>query len=291
MVENFALYSITAFPRITEEEIRLFNTLDKAYSGSRYDEEYMVSPETVKALRQEVKYFLQIAEQLFLDRTKAENSCIEQRDVSSFDSVGLDTFARVVLKQGDTESVEIESEYGSAESIEVKIEDQRLWISTINLKQDRVYDATVYITYRRLSGIVVNRVESLTCQGPVETESLGIIHNGQGNLVLELDVLSLDATLNKHGDIRLSGSAEEARIVNNRSGDLDAKDLAVTSATVIVKGSGEVTVHVEDELHAELRGSGDLRILGSPRIKALTTTGTGTFKISDKPMSHGKEES
>lgn len=120
------------------------------------------------------------------------------------------------------------------------------------------------------------------CKSAIEGEWLGVINNSSARIELNVDVLVLDVTLNKHGKIILSGSADEAKIFNNRSGDISAKDLEVTSAKVVIKGSGNVSVHVEDELHAELRGSGNLLLTGSPRIRTMATSGAGTLKFSDK---------
>lgn len=281
MVENFSLYSITVFPRITQDEIRLFNVLEKAYSDSRYDEKYTISAETANALKMEVGEFLQIAELLFVKKMARKKSSVDARYVSSFESIGLDTFARVVLKEGEQESVEVESNYGSGNSILVRNEDKRLWVSTVNLETDKVYDATVYITYKKLCGIVVHHAESCVGKDPIQGEWLGLINNSAAQIELNVDVLALDVTSNKHGKIILSGSADEGKILNNRSGDISAKDLELTSAKVVIKGSGNVAVRVEDELYADLHGSGNLIVTGSPRVRALVTKSTGTLKISE----------
>lgn len=281
MVENFSLYSITVFPRITQDEIRLFKVLERAYSESRYDEKYDVSTETVNALRMEVEEFLQIAQALVIRKIEAGNSCVEKLDVSAFESIGLDTFARVILKQGERENVEVESKYGSCESILVRNEDKRLWISTVNPEAGKVYDGTVYITYRNLSGIVVHHVESCVCKDLIEGEWLGVINNSAAPIELNVNVLTLDVTSNKHGAIILSGSADEGKIFNNRSGEIRAQDLELSCARVVIKGSGNVSLHVEEELHADLHGSGNLVLTGSPRIRTLATKSTGTLKISE----------
>jgi HEPN domain-containing protein len=281
MLGNFSLHRITVFPRITPEEIRLFTVLEKGYSHSRYDEQYSVSTETVDALRMEVEEFLQIARTLFNKKVQAENSCTEKRDVSTFESIGLDTFARVILRHGERECVEVESKYRSCEGIFVRNEDKRLWVTTTNLQTERVYDATVYITFKKLSGIVVHHAESCVCKDPIEGELLGVINNSTAPMELNVDVLSLDVTSNKHGRIILSGSADEGKIFNNRSGDISAKDLELTRAKVVIKGSGNVSVHVEDELYADLHGSGNLLLTDAPRIKAMVTKGTGTLRLSE----------
>lgn len=186
-----------------------------------------------------------------------------------------------VLKQDEDEIVEVESKYGSGKSIVLQKEDKRLWVSAGDLDANRVYDATVYITYKKLSGLVVHHAESVVSKNVIEGEWLGVINNSAALIELNVEVLVLDVTLNKHGKITLSGSADEAKIFNNRSGDISAKDLEVTSAKVVIKGSGNVSVHVEDELYAEVRGSGNLLLTGSPRIKTMATTGAGTLKFGD----------
>jgi hypothetical protein len=149
------------------------------------------------------------------------------------------------------------------------------------IEADKVYDATVYITYKKLSGIVVHHAESCVCKDPIEGEWLGVINNSAAPIELNVDVLTLDVTSNKHGKIIVSGSADEGKILNNRSGDISAKDLEFTSAKVVIKGAGNVSVHVEDELYADLHGSGNLVLTGSPRIRSMVTKGTGTLKISE----------
>jgi HEPN domain-containing protein len=281
MVENFSLYSISMFPRITKDEVRLFTLLEKAYSDSRYDEKYAVSTETTNALRTEVEDFMKMAEGLFQRKTQITQTVCQKHDVAPFESIGLDTFARVVLKQGENEIVEVESKYGSGKSILLQNEDNRLCVSTVNVDANSVYDATVYITYKKLSGLVVHHAESVVSEDVIEAERLGVINNSAALIELNVEVLVLDVTLNKHGKIILSGFADEAKILNNRSGEISARDFEVTSAKVVIRGSGNVAVNVEDELHAELRGSGNLFLTGSPRIKAMAVTGTGTLKFTD----------
>lgn len=42
-----------------------------------------------------------------------------------------------------------------------------------------------------------------------------------------------------------------------------------------------MSIHVEDELKAELQGAGDLSYKGKPRIESLSVTGTGKLKSID----------
>lgn len=288
LVANFSLHSVTVFPRITPDEIRLFNLLERAYSHSRYDESYSVSAETVNALSMEVEQFLLIAQALFKRKIKAENTCTEKRDVSDFESIGLDTFARVILRQGEQEGVEIESSYGSCEGILVRNEDRRPWISTGNLEPGRVYDATVFVTYKRLSGSVAHHADSCSCEQPIANEKFSLVNNSSATIELDVRVDMLDVTSNKNGRILLSGVAGYGQISNGRGGEIRAEDLHLKTGRIVIKGTGNVAVTVQDELYADLNGGGNLLLTGSPRIKSLDIKGTGTLKIK-KPIDYGKE--
>lgn len=279
IVENFSFHNVTVFPRITPGEVRLFTVLEKAYSDSRYNEQYSVSTETADALKVEVEAFMETARALFDRKVRTENRCREERGVSPFESIGLDTFANVIVRQGEQEAVEIDSMYGSCKNILVKNEGKRLWITTANLAADAVYEATVCITYKHLSAIVVHHAESLICKDPIAAEWFAVINNSAAQIALNVKAGTLDVTSNKHGRIILSGFAGEGKILNNRSGEISAKELHLKALTVLIKGSGNVAVHVENELHATLHGTGNLMLTGSPRVKTLVTKGTGTLKI------------
>jgi uncharacterized protein len=59
---------MTIFPCITKEEKELFKILQKAYSDSRYKEEYNISLDKVTLLTDRVRELQIIAESLYTDR-------------------------------------------------------------------------------------------------------------------------------------------------------------------------------------------------------------------------------
>ncbi len=59
-----------------------------------------------------------------------------------------------------------------------------------------------------LSELVVDDCGTITSADPIESESLGIIQNGKGNIDLSIEVPRLDATVTKSGALKLSGRAE-----------------------------------------------------------------------------------
>ena len=90
---------------------------------------------------------------------------------------------------------------------------------------------------------------------------------------------ALDVTLTKTGNLTISGSSEDVKVLNTGTGNVEASKLEATEARITIKGSGNVSMHVEEDLSAVLQGTGDLILRGSPRLKSLVN-GTGQIKKS-----------
>jgi HEPN domain-containing protein len=65
LIENFSFVPSTIFPCNTEEEIALFNLLNKAYSDARYKEDYSIPTEIANILKKRVHQLLLVAENLY----------------------------------------------------------------------------------------------------------------------------------------------------------------------------------------------------------------------------------
>lgn len=68
IIENFSVMLMTVFPSITKEEKALFRILQKAYSDSKYKDEYTISSDTVTILTERVTELQVIAETLYKNR-------------------------------------------------------------------------------------------------------------------------------------------------------------------------------------------------------------------------------
>lgn len=210
-----------------------------------------------------------IASEEVASKPPKQDKFIETRDVQPFESIGVNTFADIVLQKGNKESVCIESKEDVAHVVLTVVEDKRLSISTKNDSFNVIPHAVIYITYSTLNGLVVEHAGNVTCMEPIESDWLGIVQNGKGNIDLQVDVTSLDATVTKSGPLKISGSADEVKILNTGPGSFDGIDLETSEAKVTVKDSGGVSIGVEEELSAFLEGTGNLLLKGEPRLKSF----------------------
>jgi hypothetical protein len=200
------------------------------------------------------------------------------RDIEQFESIAIDTFADIILQKGERETIRVESKENMAHVVQTVVEGKRLVISTKNDSFNVIPHATIYIAYSTLNAIVVDHSGMIICTEPIECSWLGIVQNGKGNIDLKVDVLSLDATVTKSGNLKISGSAEEAKILNTGPGFFDGINLDTSESKITIKDSGGISIRVEEELSCNLVGSGDLLFDGAPRIKSMITSGSGKLK-------------
>lgn len=80
LIGNFSMEPLVVFPRLTKEETDLFNTLNRVYSDSRYNEKYSVSTEVTKILIGRVTSLLDLIEKLY----KRKLNSLESTSPASF---------------------------------------------------------------------------------------------------------------------------------------------------------------------------------------------------------------
>lgn len=279
LTENISPELSGLFPRQTETERELFNMLVHAYGDVRYRQSFTIPPEQAKVLFERVRELISVTERIYLEfQELTEANEITDQELQPFESIGIDTFAHVVLQKGNVENIKIESVKDVSGLLKVHVDSGRLWITSppdIGI----IHEVTIIVTYKFINGLVVHRSGKVTCNESIEASWLGIIQNGRGNISLAVDVMALDVTLTKTGNLTITGSSEDVKVLNTGTGNVEASKLEATGARITIKGSGNVSIHVEEELSAVLQGTGDLILQGSPRLKSLAS-GTGQIKKS-----------
>ena len=79
---------------------------------------------------------------------------------------------------------------------------------------------------------------------------------------------TVTAKLSGSGDMTLSGSARNATLVLNRSGELSARKLDAENVTAHVNGSGEISCTATKTLETNIQGSGEISYKGNPSIRS-----------------------
>lgn len=217
--------------------------------------------------------------------TPSETIITESRDVSGFTKINMTAFGKVVITQGENESLTIEGSDNIVPLIRTTVVNGTLTIETTKnftlLNLDARY-LTFTITVKDLSEINFSGAGQILMDS-LSTTSFDLILSGAGDVNIgQIAAEKLDVNLSGLGSLEIAGKVTEAKIEISGAGGVNAGDLECQTATINISGLGGVTVWVTDQLSGNISGGGSVSYYGSPQLDT-TTTGLGKYNsLGDK---------
>lgn len=210
----------------------------------------------------------------------------ESRDTGPFKAVSLEyPGAEILIRQGEEETVQIEADDNLLPQLSTEVLSGKLTIK--NLKTN--WKASVHPSKPVKIAITVRDLNEIELPTPVGTlevnglqaSTLKLLLSGGAQVKLnEIQVGLLDAVLSGAGDIQVSGTADEVKLVLSGLGNINAANLKSNKATVELSGMGDATVRVQEELTATITGAGSIQYYGNPQVEQ-NVNGAGSVKPAE----------
>lgn len=205
----------------------------------------------------------------------------EVRNVAPFTRIGLSNSARVVLRQGNSQRVEVDASADDLALLETSVEDGKLRIGT-RRDSGKLWSSvsfegrvTVYVTVPSISEVSVSGSGQVLAEDAVKAKSLALAVSGSGRLIMpRVTAERITSSVSGSGQIMLGGScpAHEARI--SGSGNVQASDLRTETSSIRISGSGDGRLYARRSLDASIAGSGDVYVKGGARVSS-SVAGSG----------------
>jgi hypothetical protein len=211
--------------------------------------------------------------------TKGSGDLItETRQVSNFDGIDLSGSGEVIVTQGGSESLTIETDDNVMEHVKAEVVG-----GTLKLGFE---EGLNLIDHTRLIFTVgVDDLKSLKISGSgdiesdmIETTRLDATISGSGDVqIVDLTAGEVTAKISGSGEIDLAGDATAQDVTISGSGKYQAGDLCGESVEVKISGSGDATVCATERLDSDISGSGSVDYYGRP---AINMSGSGSGKVN-----------
>jgi hypothetical protein len=212
--------------------------------------------------------------------TPSDTVIRETREASGFTGVDMGTFGKVVLIQGEVESLVVSGSDNLVPLVETYVRDGILYIKPIeefyvvSFTEENMLTFTV--TAREIDSMTISGIGDLEMES-LTTPSLTVLVSGGGYLQInQLTTDDLTIALSGTGTVELAGEAAQANIDMPGLGDVNMADLKIQTANVKLSGMGGATLWVTDQLTGEISGVGDVSYYGSPKTD-VRTQGLGEF--------------
>ena len=202
----------------------------------------------------------------------------ESREVSGFDGVSHTGIGRVIITQGDKESLTIEADDNLLEHITSEVKNGTLELGfTDNVRIDSASPITFNVGVKDLKELDSTGTGSIEI-GELSADNLSISTSGTGSISIgTLTATDLVANAEGTGNIKLAGNVETQEIMRVGTGDYDGSDLESKTAKVEAVGTGSVVIWVLDSLDVEITGTSEVSYYGSPNVtQNITATGSLT---------------
>ena len=191
-----------------------------------------------------------------------------QLDLASFDAFALTNSADVYVRQGSTQSVEVEGQENVINNLVKEVEDGA-WKISFDQPVRHHEGLKIYITLPSLRGVRISGSGNIIGENQFTgIDKLGVSVSGSGNIKLDIQARAVDSHISGSGNIRLAGNTGAHEIHISGSGDVSAYELSSESCDVHISGSGDCDVDVRENLEVRISGSGDVNYKGRPRINS-----------------------
>lgn len=203
----------------------------------------------------------------------------ETREVGAFTGLSVSGSFDVDVRQGQTQSVRIQSDAAIIRDIETFVEDGVLHI---RVKRGVRFDSrnskrvNVLITAPELQDIKLSGSGKLHAESVLSREVTNVSLSGSGSVMVSGRVNEANINLSGSGAVSFSGTSTITNVNLSGSGRVNCANLQSRVANVRLSGSGRVSLHAENNLSATIAGSGNVRYSGSPEV-ALVKNGSGSL--------------
>lgn len=205
------------------------------------------------------------------------NLVTETRQVSNFDRIELSGSGEVIVTQGGSETLSIETDDNVMKHVKAEVEGGTLKLGF----KDGTYTISpsqlvFYVGVDDLSGLTISGSGDIESD-LLDTSRLTVKVSGSGAVLISaLAAGEVNANISGSGEIYLAGEAAAQDVTISGSGNYLAGDICTAVVTVSVSGSGDATVCATESLDLTISGSGSINYYGQPTVNSRGS-GSGTI--------------
>lgn len=205
----------------------------------------------------------------------------EEKNVADFNAVNMQCAGNVYVKQGEQESMMIETDDNIISMLRYDIKKGKLIIySEANINPTKL---NVYVTMINVKGLKMSGSGTIKAETPLRAEDMHIRMDGSGTITIdELSAAKTISEINGSGNINLKGKTSENKIEINGSGNFNAKDFEAENTKIEINGSGDCYVTAKSALNVEIAGSGNVNYKGEPNKIHQEIVGSGKIQKINK---------
>jgi len=199
--------------------------------------------------------------------------------VKPFTAIKANGLYELILTQGSTEAVKVETDDNLQKYIEVSndgntlvIDEPALRNHSFNLtsadgEREKKQHFKVYVTFKSVSMMDLQTIGNINAEAPLTFDALDINDKSVGNIKMSITAKKLTLTNKGVGNVTLTGNVDNAVITNTGVGSFQGTGLVVQTMNITNTGVGHADVNVvknlivKDSFLGKVKNSGSAKTL------------------------------
>lgn len=205
----------------------------------------------------------------------------EERNVGSFTGIKVSEGIDVYVKKGNREGARVETSGTQLSNVITEVSGSYL---KIHLRSGNIrgkVNVRVYVTYTKLDKLYASSAGNIFGDGVLRTDGLVLQCSSAGNIEIEVDARSIEASASSAGQIELRGQTKAFEGDVSSAGQIDAYELDSNEADVRASSAGQIKLSVDSRLRADASSGGSIRFRGNPSRSMTNSSSGGSVKKSN----------
>ncbi len=205
----------------------------------------------------------------------------EERNVGTFTGIKVSEGIDVYVKKGNREGVRVETSGTQLSNVITEVSGSYL---KIHLRSGNIrgkVNVRVYVTYTKLDKLYASSAGNIFGDGVLRTDGLVLQCSSAGNIEIEVDARSIEASASSAGQIELRGQTKAFEGDVSSAGQIDAYELDSNEADVRASSAGQIKLSVDSRLRADASSGGSIRFRGNPSRSMTNSSSGGSVKKSN----------
>lgn len=212
----------------------------------------------------------------------------QDRTVGDFTGLYASSAVKVMLTQGDVNSVKVEANEKDMPNVKTEVKDGILQVFTSDTKND----VTVFVTAKTLTSIETSGAASIKSVNQfTTTDKLKLQSSGAGSMKLNLKAGDIDANASGASVMNLTGTAQSLTADVSGAANLKAFTLETDKVNISAGGASSVKVFAKQSITAKSSGASSISYKGDPQDKSVEMSGASSIHRSDSDDSNNTSNS
>lgn len=204
----------------------------------------------------------------------------ENRSVTQFTKLILETEATVLLSQDNTSGVRVQADDNLQNIIETEVEDGTLKISSPKCLNP-TKTIKIYVSTKNIDEVILTGNGKIIASSGISSDAIKFMIAGNGLITIdELHAKNIYTQITGNGKVTLAGDVTTHTIESTGSGIVHAYKLKAINTKLNITGMGNCEVYSENRLDVRITGNGNVSYIGKPKTLRKEIYGNG--KLTSK---------